>query len=112
MDFVSMLMEMQGGDVATQINVKMHELVAAVTGTGRKGELNIKIKFEPSKRAMGGGVLMISNTAEVTIKKPEPGLGMSLFFVDDDGNLRRDDPRNDIQGGLFETEKKEYKNAE
>jgi ribosomal protein S28E/S33 len=39
MDFVTMLMEVQDGDAARSVNVKLHELLDAIRNTAGKGTL-------------------------------------------------------------------------
>lgn len=108
MDFVTMLMEVQDGDAARSVNVKLHELLDAIRNTAGKGTLTLKMTIEPSKLAMGGGVQMVSTSVEVAIKKPELGIGESLFYITEDG-LSRNDPRQDE---MFKyDEEKERKNG-
>ncbi len=108
MDFVSMLMEVQEGDAARMVNAKLQELMEAIRNTAGKGTLTIKMSIEPSKLAMGGVVQMVSASVEAAIKKPELGVGESVFFLTEDG-LSRNDPR---QEAMFKyDEEKERKNG-
>jgi hypothetical protein len=91
-DFVNLLVEMRNGQVATDINGKFNEILAAVLDTGGKGELTIKIKMAPAKLGMGGAVLEVETEHECKLKKPELAVGKAVFFVTKEGTLTRDDP--------------------
>lgn len=100
-DFLHILLEMRNGAVANDIGAKFNEVLKAVCETAEKGELTIKITVKPSKLAMGGQVVEVETQHECKMKKPELGVGRSLFFVDKDGRLTRDDP---AQTDMFNTE--------
>lgn len=107
MDFISMLAEMGSGATLDHINSKFHELNEAVKGTLAKGKIIITVDIEPGKTEMGGNLVTVSASVDVKVKKPELALGESIFFIDEDCNLSRNDPR---QEKLFAVEK-EKKNA-
>ena len=100
-DVIAVLVEMQSGAVLTDVNQKFNEMVNAVLDTGKKGELTIKLSVKPSKWAMGGAVLQVDTFHECKIKKPELAVGNSLFFVNKDGLLTRQDPS---QTAMFEAD--------
>lgn len=102
MDFITMLVEMQGGETAMAINAKLAELMTAIKATAGSGKLTVEITIKPSKLGMGGVVQMVESTADVKIKKPELGLGSSIFFLTEEGTLSRQDPR---QEQMFEEER-------
>lgn len=91
-DFIQMLVEMRNGKVAIDLNNKFKELLDAVLNTAHKGELNLKITVSPSKLALGGAVIEVETEHETKMKKPELHVGKSIFFVNKDGELQRDDP--------------------
>lgn len=107
MDFISMLTEMGSGATLAHINSKFHELNESVKGTLAKGKIIITVDIEPGKTEMGGNLVTVSASVDVKLKKPELALGESIFFIDDDCNLSRNDPR---QEKLFEM-RKETKDA-
>ena len=100
-DLLAVIMDMRNGAVAADCNEKFNEVLKAVLDTGGKGELNIKLKIEPSKMGMGGAVVEVKTEHECKLKKPELAVGTSLFFVTRDGNLTRDDP---AQAAMFAAE--------
>jgi hypothetical protein len=51
----------------------------------KTGVLTIKLKLDYNKAT-------IITTPEVSIKKPQPALPMSIHFADADGSLTRSDP--------------------
>jgi hypothetical protein len=52
---------------------------------------------------MIGGVAEVQLDADIKLKKPVPALGRALFFVEPDGGLTKDDPRQ-REMDLFKTE--------
>lgn len=107
MDIVSVLTEMGGGQILAHCNSKFHELNEAVRGTLAKGKLIIEITVAPGKVTMNRGLETVELDVDVKTKIPELALGTSIFFIDDDNNLSRNDPR---QEELF-AERKEVKNG-
>ena len=108
-DVVHVLMEMRSGKVATYINEKFNDVLRAVLDTGGKGEVTIKLSIKPSKLGMGGVVLEVDMDADTKIKKPELAIGTSVFFVDKDGSLTREDPD---QMGLLDAQEEIHKEQE
>lgn len=98
-DLLNVILEMRGGQVASDISSKFDEVLKAVIETGGKGELTIKLKIQPSKMAMGGAVVEVETEHETKMKKPELAIGRSVFFVTKEGRLTRDDP---AQTAMFE----------
>ena len=108
-DFLSLLVEMRSGAVATDINTKFNEMITAVLETGGKGELTVKIKAAPSKMGLGGAVLEVETEHECRMKKPELAIGKAFFFVSRDGELTRDDPAQTAMFAPVEESKKEHR---
>lgn len=109
-DFVNLLVEMRGGQVAIDLNKKFDEILQAVLETGGKGELTVKLTVKPSKMGMGGAVIEVEMEHDTKLKRPELKVGRSVFFVTKDGKLTRDDP---AQTAMFEpspTDRKEKAN--
>jgi len=104
MDFVTMLMEVQSGEAAMLADRKLQELVQAIRDTAGGGTLTLKMSVKPGKLGMGGSVQTVVATVDVQIKKPELQLGDSIFYVTEEGQLSRSDPRQDA---LFEMKKEE-----
>ncbi len=101
-DVLSVLSEMQRGQVLCDINEKFNCLMKSVMETGGKGELTVKLMVKPSKFALGGGVLQVDLEHECKVKKPELSVGASTFFtLDTEGNIGRNPPGQDM---LYEEE--------
>jgi hypothetical protein len=92
---------MRDGEVALDVNRKFQELLGAVFETGQKGKLTLTIDVKPSKLAMGGAVIEVETNHDCKVRKPELGIGRSLFFVTKDGALSRDNP---AQAAMFQEE--------
>lgn len=105
MDILSMLSEMSSGQVLSHVNSKFRELNESVKGTLGKGKMVIEVSVAPGKTAFGGDLETVVIGVEVKLKKPELALGESIFFIDDEAELSRNDPR---QEALF-AERKEVK---
>lgn len=86
--FATTLQEIGSGVLAAHLAEQLQELTGAVVDTGKKGTLTLQITVAPLK---AGNVKNLVATAKTTLKTPaeEPA---SVFFVDKDGNLTRDDP--------------------
>jgi hypothetical protein len=95
-DLMNVLMEAREGKLAVKLSRDFTKLVAGVVETNQKGEMLIKIVLSPSKTDDGGIQMMVH--AEAKLKVPEFGIGPALFFVDDNNELTRTDPR---QAALF-----------
>lgn len=84
--FSDVLAELAGGDVDVLASDRLGELVAAVDETGGKGKLVITVDVKKSNK-------MVIVSASMKMTKPEAALDETMFFVDNDGNLSREDPR-------------------
>jgi hypothetical protein len=96
-DLLFVLEDMRNGQVAEDCGQKFNEVLKAVLDTGGKGEFTIKLFIRPSRMGMCGadGLLAVFEVEiehECKLKKPEPAIGRSVFFVTKDGELTRDDP--------------------
>lgn len=85
--FVDWLTELRKGAVAAELTQKLHELVGAVQATGKDGTITLTVKVGVHKKT---NALMVDD--RVAAKVPAPDRKASLYFVDDDGNLVRNDP--------------------
>lgn len=105
-DLLNLFTEMRNGAVIADLNQKFHQVLSAVLETAGKGELTIKLSIKPSKLGMGGAVLEVEAEHTVKLKRPELEIGKSLFFVNRNGDLTRDDP---AQTAMFEQQAEEKK---
>lgn len=85
--FADFLIEHNNGLGHNLAGEKLHELVAAVRDTGKKGRLTLTLDVT----AMDEDTLV--TVLEVAVKCPQPPTKAAVFFADDDGNLTRTDPK-------------------
>jgi hypothetical protein len=90
-EFAAFLIGHLNGRVHHTLTEEMHELLQAVATHGKKGALVIKLLVEPSKGHVEGDPLAISVESELKAPKSTPPA--AIYFVDDDGNPTRNDPR-------------------
>ena len=85
-DFTDVLTDLDDGKVHARATALLAELVTAVMETGKKGTLHLKLNV-----AKQGQMALVK--ADLSARKPEPAVEVSAFFTTEDGELRRDDPR-------------------
>lgn len=86
--FADVLLELDRGREHLDLSRRFQELIAEVQRTGKAGTFAYKLTVKPAK-AEG----MVEVVGALTVKVPEFDRHSSMFFVDDDQNLTRDDPR-------------------
>lgn len=87
--FAAVLQEINGGRLHTELSNLLHEVVAAVNDTGKKGVLSLKLTVQPMKKGQPG-TLLVSDQVASSI--PKADRLESIFFADATGNLTRKDP--------------------
>jgi len=105
-DLLAILLDMRNGAVAVDCSKKFNEVLQGVLETGGKGKLTIELHIAPSKMGMGGAVVEVETHHECKTKIPELAIGKSVFFVNKEGVLTRDDP---AQTAMFEQPREEQK---
>lgn len=90
--FAAVLAEIGGGKLHTRLSAQLADLTAAVATTGKKGEITLKIRVEPLKKA-DQNTLVVTGSSLAKVPEADDASPTSVFFADDSGNLRRDDPR-------------------
>lgn len=83
--FDQVLRQINHGRLIDELTDEMTEVLQRVAETGCAGALNLKIKFVPHKN-------QIEVKAEIKGSLPQPIRPLSLFFLNEDGGLTRDDP--------------------
>lgn len=102
MTFASMLLELDGGNVERELSGKLTELVSAVKLVEKPGSITVKLIVKPATKR---GAEVVFVTDEIKSKVPEFERASTLFFINDDNQLQRQDPR---QTNIkFEQEKSE-----
>lgn len=86
LNFLELIQSFRRGELLTEGDAKLNELVEAIQRTGAGGDLTLKLKVKVNK----AGQLEI--VPELTIKMPTRALGTGIYFASDDGRLTRRDP--------------------
>ena len=79
------------GRTDEELSTEFHQLLDAVRTHGKKGEMRITIVVEPPANGVDSAPMPIG--VESAVKAPKPTPVKSLYFLDDDGQPVRDDPR-------------------
>ena len=90
-EFAAFFVQHLAGRANEEISDEFHTLLAAVNEHGKKGALTITVTVEPPKGHIDGAPVAIS--IDSVLKAPKASAPPSIYFVDDDGNATRNDPR-------------------
>lgn len=85
--FADFLREHNRGRTHDELSEKLREVVAAVTDTGKAGALTLVLKVTQQKKT-----LMLEISDDVKTRVPQHSRPASLWFIDKDGNVTRDNP--------------------
>lgn len=85
--FLSTFADLEKGKAASDISDALTELVAACKDVGKKGELSIKLTLRP------GGDDTVRFAVEFNAKTPKRDRKETTFFVTEDNQLTRDNPK-------------------
>ena len=86
LNFLELIQSFRRGELLTEGDAKLGELVDAIRRTGSGGDLSMTLKIKVNK----AGQLEI--VPEMKIKKPSRALGTGIYFATDEGRLTRRDP--------------------
>jgi hypothetical protein len=87
-DFATWLLQQSNGRSHDELSAGLHDLVAKVVETGKKGSVTYTVTVEPLDK--DGDAMKV--TDEIKLKLPEHDRKASIFYPDGDGNLSRRDP--------------------
>jgi hypothetical protein len=79
------------GRTDEDISRDFHQLLEAVRAHGKKGSMTITIVVDPPANGVESAPMPIG--VESAVKAPKPTPVKSLYFLDDDGQPVREDPR-------------------
>lgn len=96
--FADFLRDQAKGKTHEELSEALHDLVARVRDTGKKGSVVLTVKVGPLKGDLD--VLVVSD--EIRLNLPEHDRQASLFYPDETGNLSRTDPNQLSFEGLKE----------
>jgi hypothetical protein len=88
--FADFLREQSKGSTHDELSQALHDLVARVRDTGKKGSLTLTIGVELLKGGRSDNAVIVSDSIKLNL--PEHDRDTSLFFTDSNGNLNRNDP--------------------
>lgn len=94
--FDQVLRDMLGGRLISELTDELTEVIYAVRVSGKVGELRLSLKLKPR----GQTNQQLEVIPSIKGIKPEAERPVSIFFVNDDGGLQRDDPRQIPMPGL------------
>lgn len=89
--------EIRRGDLVTDLSLELHDLVAAVRGTGKRGTLTLSLTIRPAS-AGDVNLLMLEDDIKVTL--PKASKAATVLYATDDNVLQRKDPRQPELTGL------------
>ncbi|MFC8515526.1 hypothetical protein [Streptomyces sp. NPDC057257] len=90
-DIAAFLASHLHGRTAEELSDEFHQLLDAVRAHGKKGQLVVTFLVEPPTNGVESAPLPIG--VESTVKLPKPTPPKDLYFLDDQGNPSRTDPR-------------------
>lgn len=90
-DLAAFLAAHLNGRTAEELSAEFHQLLDAVRTHGKKGAMTITVVVDPPANGVDSAPMPIG--VESTVKAPKPTPVKSLYFLDNDGNPVREDPR-------------------
>jgi hypothetical protein len=88
--FINVLNNHEGGSVVSDVSAAMKNVMSAVALTGKAGVVTLTMNIKPASKGLGGALTF---TPVIKSKVPTLEPAASIFYVDDDCNPVRDDPR-------------------
>ncbi|MFE2965550.1 hypothetical protein ACFXKC_18090 [Streptomyces sp. NPDC059340] len=90
-DLAAFLAGHLSGRTVEELSAEFHGLLDQVRAHGKKGAMTITLVVDPPANGVESAPLPIG--VESAVKAPKPTPVKSLYFLDDDGNPVREDPR-------------------
>lgn len=87
--FADWLVEQRRGLLHAELGEGLNELLDAVVELGKPGTLTLTVHVKPA--GVGDETVFVSDA--VKVNKPQADRPAALFFVDDERNLSRENPR-------------------
>lgn len=84
--FIDMFRELEHGGLLEHLTDEQVDMLEAIEATGKKGSIQVTFEYIPD----GKQVVIRAN---VVSKAPKFARPQTIFFVGEDKNLQRDDPR-------------------
>lgn len=86
--FAAWLVEQSNGHTHDELGDGLHDLIARVRDTGKKGSITLTVTVAPMKE----NERMLILKDQIVLKLPEHERKSSIFYADENGNLVRNDP--------------------
>lgn len=86
LSFLEFIQSHRRGELLTEADQSLTELVEAIQRTGGNGQLTMKLSFKTNK----AGQLECHPVVE--IKKPKKPMGVGIYYATQEGRLMRRDP--------------------
>jgi len=91
MAFLDTIIEMRNGGVAIELTQGLEDVVKAVRATGKNGKLVLTVSVKAADKGPDIDTVFLQDTIKVDAPKPDKKL--TLFFVNEENNLSRNDQR-------------------
>ncbi len=88
--FAAFVQNHEYGATHDELTRGLHDLLGAVQNIGKAGSLTLTVKAKPVGR---GDERQVTVAVSVSTKLPEMGSIEAIYWIDDEGNLTRSDPR-------------------
>jgi len=88
--FPEFLVKIGDGSLVNELNEGVRRCAEAVRDLGRPASLTLTISMKPASKKCAI-IVMVEGT--VKVKVPEPERGVTIYYVDEAGQLVRSDPR-------------------
>lgn len=86
LNFLEFMQTFRRGELLTEGDDKLTDLVSAMREHGEGGSMTISLKFKMNKAGQ------FECIPSITTKKPTRALGTGIYFASDEGRLTRRDP--------------------
>ena len=86
LNFLQFLQSFRRGELVSEMDGRMGELMEAIQMTGGKGKMVLELPFEINK----GG--QIECHPKIKMDKPMKSVGAGIYYMTDDARLSRSDP--------------------
>jgi hypothetical protein len=88
--FPTSIFEIDNGATMAEFAAALHELTTAVREVGKGGEVSLTISIAPATK---GDTDVVMVKSKVKTKVPESSRRQTVFYLDDDNQLVRNDPK-------------------
>lgn len=105
--FDQTLRDINNGGLVAELTEELTEVIAAVRRSGKAGSISLTLKLKPR----GAANEQIEVIPTVKGGKPEASRPISIFFVNDDNGLQRDDPTQYTLPGIQAAKSADAKSA-